>query len=99
MSKDLEEWVEDFKRTPEYVADSFEWTDMAKKAWKAGRTLGRREMKGEAKAWLITGSGAFEDAVVLREKTADDRLKTRGNDGSRKVPLYAIEAIPEEVDK
>jgi hypothetical protein len=32
----FERWLEDFKQTPEYFADTFTWGDMAKAAYNAG---------------------------------------------------------------
>ncbi|CAG9264038.1 conserved hypothetical protein [Burkholderia diffusa] len=45
---------------------------------------------GEPCAWLVEGSRTFVDRAYMSESTADQHIADRGSDGSRKVPLYAL---------
>jgi hypothetical protein len=45
---------------------------------------------GEPVAWFVEGSRTFVDRAYTSESTADSHIADRGEDGSRKVPLYAI---------
>lgn len=81
MSKEFEKWMGQFEKTPEYLADSFHWADMAKDAFAAGRALGRREAKGES----VKVVNMFDDQARKGEYVTKADI------------VDAIEAIPEEV--
>jgi len=45
------------------------------------------------KAWLVTGSRMWHDAVCLNEASADVRIAARNSDGDRKVPLVDADEL------